>query len=308
VVYLSREQSKADRYGREVDDSRNRATGLDNIKDCARQRKGSEMVGKEIRLERIMDRKSHLTVIIPMDHGITMGPIPGLADIKTTIDKVVDGGANAILLHKGLVQAGHRKHGKDVGLIIHMSGSTIMSPDPNAKVPVCTVEESIKMGADAVSIHVNLGATTDSDMLEYFGSVSSTCLEWGMPLVAMVYTRGDKIESEYDVKYVKHAARVGAELGADLVKVNYTGSAETFQEVVAGCPVPVVIAGGEKTETDDDLLEMVDGALKAGAGGVSIGRNAFQHPRPELIVAAIGKMVHQGATRDEAKEFLKKNK
>jgi len=258
------------------------------------------MIGKMIRMERIINRDTGRTVIVPMDHGITLGPIKGLLDMKDTSDKVVNGGANAILLHKGLVSAGHRRGGKDVGLIIHLSASTALGPDPNAKMEVCTVEEAIKLGADGVSIHINLGAETESSMLKTFGQVSKACQEWGMPLVAMVYTRGKKISSEFDVKFVKHAARVGAELGADVVKVNYTGSPETFREVVEGCPVPVVIAGGEKVETDKEILQMVGGALTAGAAGVSIGRNAFQHDDPTKIVRVVGKMVHQNYSLDEA--------
>ncbi|MCK4261997.1 2-amino-3,7-dideoxy-D-threo-hept-6-ulosonate synthase [bacterium] len=263
------------------------------------------MVGKAIRMERIIDRNSGRTVIIPMDHGVTQGPIDGLKDIKTTIDKVVNGGANAIVVHKGLVKSGHRGRGKDVGLIIHISGSTTMSPDPDAKVPVCTVEEAIKLGADAISIHINLGAETDGIMLQHLAEISRTCQEWGMPLLSMMYTRGEKIKNEFDVKFIKHAARVGAELGADLVKVHYTGSAKSFREVVEGCPVPVVIAGGEKVETDKDILEMVDGALKAGAAGVSIGRNAFQHEDPTAMIRAIGRMVHEKASIEEAMKELK---
>jgi class I fructose-bisphosphate aldolase len=185
------------------------------------------MIGKKIRLERIINRNSHRTVIVPMDHGVTVGPIEGLADMRDTISKVVAGGANAILMHKGIVHAGHRGSGKDVGLIIHLSAGTSLSPDPNAKELVCTVEEAIKLGADAVSVHINLGAGTDRDMLRQLGYVSERCMEWQMPLVAMIYTRGSKIEDEYALKYVKHAARVGAELGADIVKVNYTGSTES---------------------------------------------------------------------------------
>jgi len=262
------------------------------------------MLGKIIRMERIISRETKRTVIIPMDHGITLGPIKGLENLKETIDKVAQGGANVILLHKGMVRAGHRGGGKDVGLIIHLSGSTSLSPDPNAKVDVCTVEEAIKLGADGVSIHVNLGAETESKMLENFGKISKICQEWGMPLLAMMYTRGKKIPNQFDVKYVKHAARVGAELGADVVKVNYTGSPESFKEVVDGCPVPVVIAGGEKVESDKDLLKMVDGALKGGATGVSIGRNAFQHKNPIKIVSIIGEMVHRNSTLKEALKKL----
>ena len=121
----------------------------------------------------------------------------------------------------------------------------------------------------------------------------------------MMYTRGPKIKSEYDVKNVKHAARVGAELGSDIVKVPYTGSVETFAEVVNGCPVPVVIAGGPKMDSDEDIFKMVEGALKAGAAGLSIGRNAFQHQNPERMIQALCKMVHEGAGIEEAAAMLK---
>lgn len=258
------------------------------------------MIGKAIRLERIIDRNSHNTVIVPMDHGVTVGPIAGLADMRTTVSKVVSGGANAILMHKGMVRAGHRGTGQDVGLIIHLSAGTAISPDPNAKELVCTVEEAVKLGADAVSIHINLGAETDREMLRHFGQVSERCMEWQMPLVAMIYTRGPKIENEYDLEHAKLAARVGAELGADIVKVVYTGSAESFSEVVRGCPIPVVIAGGPKMDSDEDIFRMVAGALEAGSAGLSIGRNAFQHEHPDLMIRALSKMVHDGAGVDEA--------
>lgn len=266
------------------------------------------MIGKQIRLERIINRDSRRTVIVPMDHGTTVGPITGLGDMQGTVTRVVNGGANAILMHKGMVGAGHRGGGRDIGLIVHLSAGTCLSPDPHAKVQVCTVEEAIKLGADAVSIHVNLGAPTDAEMLRDFGAISASCMAWGMPLVAMVYTRGDKITSEYDVKYIKHAARVGAELGADIVKVNYPGSPKAFYEVVEGCHVPVVIAGGERTESDAELLVMVRDAIKVGGAGVSIGRNAFQHADPEGMVHAISMLVHEGASVENAMKYLESRK
>ncbi len=250
------------------------------------------MIGKKIRLQRILNRNTHRCIIVPMDHGVTVGPIHGLIDIAGTIDKVASGGANAILMHKGLVEVGSRESGKDIGLMIHLSASTILAPDSNNKTLVCTVEEAVCLGADAVSIHVNIGANTEAAMLSKMGAVEKACREWGMPLFAMMYTRGDKIENEYDVTVVKHAARVGAELGADIVKVNYTGTVESFRQVVLGCPVPVVIAGGEKMETDDEVLEMVKGAMDAGGAGVSIGRNVFQHKDPEEMVRKITILVH----------------
>ena len=264
------------------------------------------MIGKEIRLERILNRNTKRAVIIPMDHGVSSGPIKGLLNLRNSIGEVVRGGANAIVIHKGLVASGHRGKGKDVGLIIHMSASTSLSPDPNTKMLVCTVEEAVRLGADAVSIHANIGADDEKTMLKDFGAVSKSCVKWGIPLLAMVYPRGKRIKDEYAVKVVKHAARLGAELGADIVKVAYTGSPESFREVVEGCFVPVVIAGGPQMETDRDILEMVRGSIEAGGAGVSIGRNAFQHPKPSLIVKAIASIVHKNATVEEALEIVEK--
>jgi len=263
------------------------------------------MIGKKIRMERIIDRNSNRTVIVPMDHGVSVGPVAGLTDMKETVGRIVAGGANAILMHKGIVRAGHRGGGRDVGLIIHLSGGTSLSPDPNAKELVCTVAEAIKLGADAVSVHINLGANTDRQMLAQLGAVSERCLEWQMPLVAMMYTRGAKIKDEFGEENVKHAARVGAELGADIVKVPYTGSTESFARVVESCPVPVVIAGGPKTDSDEEIFRVVACALEAGSAGLSIGRNAFQHNNPEKMVAALSKMVHHNASVEEALSILK---
>jgi len=258
------------------------------------------MIGKKIRLERIVDRNTRRTVIVPMDHGMTVGPIPGLVQVPPMANLIAEGGANAAIVHRGAAMFGHRGYGKDLGLILHLSASTSLAPDSNRKVLVATVEDAIQIGADAVSIHVNLGADDEAQMLRDFGTVSSACQRWGMPLLAMMYTRGPKIHNEYDVRYVRHAARVGAEMGADLVKVPYTGSAESFHEVVAGCAAPVVIAGGEKMGSDEEVLRMVQGAVAAGGAGASIGRNVFQHRDPAAMVRAIAAIVHRNASLEEA--------
>ncbi len=262
------------------------------------------ILGKKIRLERIINRNTGRTVIVPMDHGISVGPIQGLTDMKTTIDRIADGGANAIVEHKGLVESGHRQGGTDIGLIIHLSASTSLSLYPNAKTLVCSVEEAIKLGADAVSIHVNLGNGNEKEMLNDFGRVSYEARTWGMPLLAMMYPRGEQIQDEYDVSVVKHAARVGNEMGADIVKVSYTGSAESFREVTEGCAVPVVIAGGAKMDSDRDILEMVKGSVDGGGAGLSIGRNVFQHHNPTALVRAMCAIVHENATVEDALRIL----
>jgi class I fructose-bisphosphate aldolase len=261
------------------------------------------MSGKKIRIERILDRNSGKTVIIPMDHGVTVGPVAGLIHMQKTIRSVAAGGANAIVMHKGLVETALKNRG-EMGLILHLSASTQTGIDPNSKTLVCTVEEAIKLGADAVSIHVNLGTEEEKSMLRDLGVISKVAMEWGMPLLAMMYSKTHKGEDEKDVRIVKHSARLGAELGADIVKVPYTGSPEGFKEVVEGCFVPVVIAGGGKIETDQDILEMVRGAMVAGGAGVSMGRNVFQHKNPPRIVRAICKIVHHGSTVNEALKEL----
>src|SRR5512136_305885 len=262
------------------------------------------MRGKEIRLERIIDRNTRKTIIVPMDHGVTNGPVAGLIDLGDAVDRVAEGGANAVLGHVGLALHGHRKSGRDVGLILHLSASTSIGPDPNDKVLVNSVTNALKMGADGVSMHVNIGADSEARMLSDLGAVAVECMEWGMPLLAMMYPRGKKIKSENDPDQVKLAARVAAELGADIVNTVYTGDPESFREVTRGCPVPVVVAGGSKTD-DRTTLELIEGAMAGGAAGISIGRNAFQHKHPAQFVRAAACIVHANKSVDEALQILK---
>jgi len=264
-----------------------------------------EIYGKNIRLERIIDRKTGNAVIVPLDHGLSIGPIEGLMDMKTTVGNISEGGATAVLMHKGIVPYGHRVSGKDLGLILHLSASTDLGESSNNKVLVATVEEGIKMGADAISIHVNVGAEGEPQMLADFGMVSRKCTEWGMPLIAMVYPRGPRIKNQYDPQLVAHAARVAAELGADVIKCSYTGDIDSFKEVVKGAIAPVVIAGGPKMDSDKDILSMVRDSLEAGGHGVSIGRNVFQHANSNKMMSAISGIVLEGLSVDEAMERLK---
>jgi predicted phospho-2-dehydro-3-deoxyheptonate aldolase len=258
------------------------------------------MQGKSIRMERIFNRSTGKAVIIPMDHGVTVGPIKGIKSVKAIAEAIASGGADAAIVHKGAAIFGHRGYGRDLGLIIHLSASTSLGPDPNNKVLVTTVEEAIKLGADGVSVHVNIGADDEGSMLSTFGEISRKCNEWGMPLLAMMYPRGKSISDEYSPEAVAHAARVGAELGADIVKTNYTGDQDSFSQVVEGCPVPVVIAGGPRVESEMDLLSMVEGAINGGARGVAIGRNVFQAVDPTLITSKICAVVHCGMSAKEA--------
>lgn len=261
-------------------------------------------IGKSIRLERIISRTTHRTIIVPLDHGVTIGPVYGLVDLRHTVDQVAEGGADAVLMHKGLVRCGHREGGRDAGLIVHLSAGTIHSPSPNTKTLVGTVEEAVRVGADAVSIHVNLGDETESQMLHDFGKVSDAANSWGLPLLAMVYGRGPKIKDPFDPDVVAHCARAGVELGADVVKVNYSGDQDSFARAVDSSCIPVVIAGGPKLHERRDLIRMVHDSLEAGAAGLSVGRNVFQDENPGLLVKALHGVVHEDWSVDQAMELL----
>jgi len=256
--------------------------------------------GKIRRLKRIL-REDNRTVMVPMDHGVTIGPIKGISNMQEIINQLLAGGVDAIVVHKGIAK---RVNTGNTGLIVQLSAMSNLAPNFNNKVQVCTVAEAVRIGAEAVSVHVNVGAQDEDKMLTTLGKVADECDIYGMPLLAMMYPRGPKIPNEHAVDVVAHAARLGAELGADIIKTNYTGNIETFKTVVEGCPVPVVIAGGPKCKTTEEFLQTAYDSVKAGSAGFSIGRNVFQHGNPTLMVKALAAIVHDGATVEEALGIL----
>ncbi|RLI79657.1 fructose-bisphosphate aldolase [Archaeoglobales archaeon] len=256
------------------------------------------MLGKKRRLKRIM-RKGK-TLIVPMDHGITKPP-EGLENVDRIL-KSIDGVADAVVLHKGVAKHSCYLPEAELGLIVHLSASTSLSKDPNDKRIITTVENAISLGADAVSVHVNVGSESEANQIVEVGRIAETCDSYGIPLLAMMYARGEKVKE--NVESIKHAVRVGFELGADIVKTSYTGSIESFMKVVKVAQIPVVMAGGSKID-DVKLLEDVKDAMLAGAAGVAIGRNVFQHKNPRLIVKALRMIIHEDAEVYEAREVLK---
>jgi fructose-bisphosphate aldolase / 2-amino-3,7-dideoxy-D-threo-hept-6-ulosonate synthase len=256
--------------------------------------------GKTRRLKRIMQKDNH-TVIVPMDHGVTIGPIQGLTNMQAITNQLVKGGVDAILVHKGIAK---RVDTANAGLIVMLSGMSNLSPNVNAKVQVCSVREAIHIGADAVSVHVNVGAQDEDKMLQNLGKVAEECDIYGLPLLAMMYPRGPKIQNEHEPEVVAHAARIGAELGADIIKTNYTGDVETFKAVIESCPSPVVIAGGPKCKSPEEILQTTSDAIKAGAAGLSIGRNVFQCESPTQISKALSAIVHQNSSVEQALKIL----
>jgi len=260
-------------------------------------------VGKTRRLKRIV-QKDDRTIIVPMDHGVTIGPMQGIINMQKITNQLVEGRVDAILVHKGIAK---RINVDDAGLIVMLSGASNLVPVPNGKIQVCSVREALRLGADAVSVHVNVGAQDEDRMLANLGKVSEECEHYGLPLLAMMYPRGPKILNEHDTNAVAHAARIGAELGADIIKTNYTGSIDTFKTITESCPAPIVIAGGPKCKSPNEVLQTTHDALQSGAAGLSIGRNVFQYENPTTIIKALSAIVHKNAAVEQAQKMLEEN-
>ncbi|NMG09368.1 class I fructose-bisphosphate aldolase family protein [Brasilonema sp. UFV-L1] len=253
------------------------------------------ILGKKSRLSRILKNRSNY-FILPIDHGVTLGPIGHLTDVKGFINSLPPQTISAVVAHKGLADSIlPLLIYKNISLILHLSGSTNLSTDPSSKSLISSVEHAIKLDADAVSIHINIGAKDESKMLKDFGFISEICDQWGMPLLAMMYCRGDKIQNEYDAQAISHATRIAWELGADIVKVNYTGSVYSFKEVVEAVDIPVVIAGGPKLGSDNLVLSMIRESIEAGGRGVALGRNLFQHSDPHFMSQRIANILNHSS-------------
>ncbi|MCL2252917.1 MAG: 2-amino-3,7-dideoxy-D-threo-hept-6-ulosonate synthase [Lachnospiraceae bacterium] len=257
------------------------------------------MNGKEKRMSRIF-RGHERAIILPLDHGFSEGPIKGLEKLGDTLQKIMECKiVDSMILHGGPIKNNYQLlNNNDIGLIMHLSGSTALSTSGLLKIQTATVKEAVRMGCDAVSIHINLGNGYEAKMLQDTANIIQDCNDAGMPLIAMVYVRGDKIDNEWDIKYIKHAVRVMDELGADMVKVNYCNSKSGFAEVIESCQIPVIIAGGQQMDTES-LLTMISNAMDCGAKGISIGRNIFQSDNYTELLNDIHGIVHQNVRVDD---------
>lgn len=259
------------------------------------------MYGKEIRMKRLFDAVSGKSILIPLDHGATMGPVKGIENIGSFLYKLNESYVNGIVLCKGHFKNRSIMEKCNIPKIMHLSNSNELSSNPDFKVLVGSVEKAIILGADAVSVHVNIGAVNEHVMLKDFAKVSEECIRWGMPLLAMMYYRPVQTKGRNNKEATKIIARLAQEMGADIVKVNYTGDMESFSEVVQGCSIPILIAGGERS-TLRQVLQNVSEAMKCGASGVAFGRNIFQMNDPNILTQALSLIVHKGMEVDEVLE------
>jgi len=243
------------------------------------------MTGKTIRLNRLLHNGKMLCV--PLDHGVTISDISRLADFKNTVSTTISNGASAIVVHKGMVRFLPLLNG--TGLIVHLSAST-EKYKPVHKLIVCDVEEAVSLGADAVSIHVNLGNDYEKGMLKDFARVSKDCQKYGVPLLAMMYIRDNNNKDIGNAESEKHSIRIAAELGADIVKIGSNWSREKLQAIIKDALIPVVIAGGEVLE-EEKFLSLTKDLMKSGIIGVSFGRNIFMSKDIENTMKKLSSIV-----------------
>jgi 2-amino-4,5-dihydroxy-6-oxo-7-(phosphonooxy)heptanoate synthase len=249
---------------------------------------------RALRVRRLFRHRAGRLMIVPLDHSISDGPVvPRGACMDELVGELAGSMVDAIVLHKGSLR--HVQHSRfaSMSLIVHLNASTRHAADPDAKYLVTGVEEALRLGADAVSVHVNLGSQDERRQIGDLGAVAGLCDRWNLPLMAMMYPRGPKITNPRDPKLVLHAAVLAADLGADIVKTPHVGSAAEMADVTSACPIPLIVAGGPQLAAEAEVLAFVREALDGGAAGVAMGRNIFQAPDPGALASRVARLVHQ---------------
>jgi len=245
-----------------------------------------------------------------ISHG-TSAPVvlEGLEKTKEMVGHAVREGANVVFLSRGYAEqlADIFKENNMASLALKLSASAANAEKPYQEIPISSVDEALRLGADAVVALIPFAPNNEPELISWAAKIGEDALRSGMPFIAEAEypaSYGQKKPSfDMTVDYLKRSARLCEELGADIVKSNWTGSAESFREIVKCVQVPVVVAGGSK-ESERDLLTKVDQAMQAGAIGCSVGRNIFQHRNPAGIVRAISKVVKRKASVSDAMKEL----
>ncbi len=251
---------------------------------------------RQVRLRRLYRHGGRRMLVVPLDHSVTTGPITSGGTLNRLVGALAANGVDAVVLHKGSLRHVDPAWFTETSLIVHLSASTVHAVDPDAKYLVASVEESLRIGADAVSVHVNLGALDEGRQIADMAAVSEACERWNVPLLAMVYPRGPQIGDPHDPDLVAHAVTLAADLGADIVKTVAPGSVAAMADIVRACPVPVIIAGGPSLATAAELRCYVTDVLRGGTGGVAMGRNIFQSADPGTTARMVADLVHREPT------------
>lgn len=260
-------------------------------------------VGAQLRLHRLSRHGDRRLLVVPLDHSVTDGPIRSAAGLSRLVNQLAGSGVDAVVLHKGSVRRIDPAAFRRTALIVHLSASTVHAADPDAKYLVASVEEALRLGADAVSVHVNLGSAAERQQVADLATTAGACDRWSVPLLAMMYPRGPQIRDPRDPALLAHAATLAADLGADLVKTPYAGSPAAMADVVRACPVPLLAAGGPKLADSGLLPRYVTGVIRSGAAGVAIGRNIFQAADPSAAASQVAHLVHADPSSVDTSDF-----
>jgi len=261
------------------------------------------MNGKERRLRRILNRETGRSLVIAVDHGMALGAMTGIVDVGKTIrDLDATGKVDCWLMTKGIYTHAFDPAG-DPGVILRASGgATIAGPDLTREGQTADAEEALMLGVDAMATTAFIGSEYEHETLIGMAEMATECRQWDLPLLGVIGLGKINEDKKKDPKFIALGARVGAEHGADIIKTYYTET--DFEKVVAGCPVPVMIAGGPKCETDLDTLNMIYGALQGGAKGIVMGRNVWQSPHPTALLSAVYGLIHENLNVKEAADLL----
>ena len=267
------------------------------------------VTGKRIRLGRLIDPASGSCRIVALDHGMTSPQfLEGLTDTTAKVREAVGGGANVLMLGRGTAgQCWHAFAGR-ASLALMLTASAAGRPDGATITPISSVAEALRIGADAVVVYVALGGDDEPEMITYLSSVGEFCDSLGIPLIAEAefpnaYARRDSVDDRYGASYLRRNARLCAELGADIVKVNWSGDQKSFASIVTACGRPVVLAGGPVL-ADSELLSRMEQARDAGAIGYSVGRNVFEHPHSEAMTRALTSIFTSGFSAAQALKLV----
>ncbi|MFD8705582.1 2-amino-3,7-dideoxy-D-threo-hept-6-ulosonate synthase [Kitasatospora sp. NPDC059648] len=247
------------------------------------------LTGKSMRLARLSGHGDGRFLLVPLDHSVSDGPIATASGFEKLVHDIVAGGADGVVVHRGRARALDPELLSGCSLLVHLSASTAHGPDVDAKVLVGGVEDAIRLGADAVSVHVNIGADTESDQLADLGAVATACDRWGMPLLAMIYPRGPRVTDPHDPVLLSHVVNIAADLGVDIVKTVFAAPAERMAEVVENSPLPIIVAGGTGATS---LADFARAALSAGCRGLAVGRRVFGSPDPRATVQELAEIIH----------------
>ncbi len=244
-------------------------------------------------------------LVVAMDHARTLGVVPGLEDPGAVIDRVLDAGADAVMTSYGVIKHYRSRLIGRVPTYLRLDGGPSIYKEDWLKFSewslLHTVEDARRLGVDGVCLMGFLGAQVEMRTYEIVARVVGDCAADALPvMVETLPCPAERIPDPMDSGAMASASRIGFELGADIIKTYYTGSADSFRRVVENCPVPVMIAGGTRMNTVRAALEVVHGSIQAGGKGVVFGRNIWQNPNPARIVGALKAIIHQGAGVDAA--------